>query len=248
VKEYLWTVLSAADHLKGLEATHPLLQEAFSRLVTLRLDATDKNLSPDTSGRPGVVAEQEAYNKYLQPYRKEEFIGLIGLQDKLLERKYFQTQTAKNANYLEGIVNGYWSLTRADQSDPKKVLAQPHLGVSPWEAIFRLEPALAFHDGTQPAILGTAGLSYAFFPEIDFQKAPVDFHESFQSKWIKKTGGRVGIGVGRKESKTHLLTGIGMQINAVAVWVIYQPDDQIWMLGLSASDLSKIKKVLPFFD
>lgn len=248
VKKYLGAVLAAADQLNGLEAGDARLPAAFSKVVAARLDADD-SLTSETSGTSGVQAEQKAYNTYLQPYRKEEYINLIALQDRLLERKYFKTETAKNANYLEGLVNSRWSLTRTIQSPMTKVLEEhPHLGVSPWEAIFRIEPTIAFHDGSQVALLGTAGLSYTFFPTVDRSKTPATLHETFLSDWVQKTGGRVGVGVGWKDSRSHFLAGVGIQLNAVGLWGIYQPDDQIFMLGLSTSDLSKLQKVLPWFD
>jgi hypothetical protein len=247
VKEYLQSSLAAADHLNGLEAVDSRVSAAFSTLVRMRLDA-DGRLTAQTSGAPGVRAEQKAYNTHLQPYRKDEYINLIALQDQLLERKYFKTETAKNANFLEGIVNSHWSLTRADHSDIKKVLAESHLGVSPWEAVFRLEPAIAIHRGVLAALLGTAGLSYVFFPDIDRSAAPVTMHDSFWSKWVQKSGGRIGVGVGEMDNHARLLLGTGVQINALGLWGLYEPDGRAFMLGLGASDLSKLKKVFTWFE
>lgn len=247
VKEYLRTCLSAADHLNGLEASDSRVSAAFTKLVQMRL-AADGKLTALTSGDPGVRAEQNAYDTHLQPYRKDEYINLIALQDQLLERKYFKTETAKNANFLEGIVNSYWSLTRADHSDIKKVLSEPHLGVSPWEAVFRLEPAIAIQSGAQVAILGTAGLSYAFFPEINRNQMPATMHESFWSKWLQKSGGRIGIGVGNIDDHARLLLGTGVQINAMGLWGLYKPEGGTFMFGISASDLSKLKKIISWID
>jgi hypothetical protein len=247
VKKYLLFLLEAADRLNGLEAGDSSLPAALDALAKKHLEADDL-LTGRTSGSPAVRAEKVAYDKYLQPYEKRQYIWRIALQQELLERKYFQTETAKNANYFEGLVNSRWALTRADLSALNKTPVDPHLGVSPWEAIFRLEPALAFHDGTQVALLGTAGLSYTFFPDIDLDKTPPSLEETFWSDWIKKSGGRVGIGIGRKDNKSYLLTGLGVQVNAVGIWGIYQPDDKIFMLGLSTSDLSGLKKVLPWFE
>lgn len=246
VGEYLRSCLAAADHLNGLEAADSRVPGAFSTLVRMRLDA-DGKLDRQTSGSPGVRAETEAYNTHLQPYLKEEYLGLIRLQDQLLERKYFKNETAKNANFLEGIVNSYWSLTRADHSDIRKVLAEPHLGVSPWEAIFRLEPTVAVHNGARGAILGTAGLCYAFFPEVVRDGVAATFRESFWSRWVEKTGGRLGVGVGEIEGDARLLLGTGVQLNAVGLWGLYEPDGDRFMFGVSASDLSKFRKVVSWF-
>jgi hypothetical protein len=247
VQEYLRSCLAAADHLNGLEAADSRVSAAFSTLVRMRLDA-DGRLTAQTSGAPGVRAEQKAYNTHLQPYRKDEYLNLIALQDRLLERKYFKAETAKNANFLEGIVNSHWSLTRADHSDIKKMLDEPHLGVSPWEAVFRLEPAIAIHGGVQAALLGTAGLSYAFFPDIDRSTATATMHDSFWSKWVQKSGGRIGIGVGEIDNHARLLLGTGVQINALSLWGLYKPAGGTFMLGIGASDLSKLKKVFTWFE
>lgn len=246
VEQYLRSCLTASNSLNGLEAGSRRLQAALTSFVTGRLGAAGE-LTPDTSGAESVRIEKQAYDKYIQPYRKAEYVSLISLQDQLLERKYFKTETAKNANFLEGYINGHWSLTRADHSDVKRVLAEPHLGVSPWEAIFRLEPALAFNGGAQVAILGTAGLSYTFFPSINREKSPPSFDESFLSKWVEKTGGRIGVGVGHIHSDTRLLVGGGVQINALGLWGLYEPDDRIFMLGVSSANLGKLKKGIPLF-
>jgi hypothetical protein len=247
VKTYLFSCLSAANNLDGLEAGDQGLSAAFSAMVNMRLKAAS-DLTPETSGMPGVVSENQAYNANLQPYIKSNYVNLIALQDQLLERKYFKTETSKNANFVEGYINSMWSLTRADHSDIKKVLAQPHLGVSPWEAIFRLEPTLAFDHGAQAAILGTAGLSYTFFPDIDSGTTPMKFKEDVWSKWVQKSGVRLGVGVGNLDNHAKLLLGAGTQINALGLWGLYKPDGGTFMFGLGASDLSKLKKFVTWFE
>lgn len=247
VKKYLLACLSGADRLNGLEAGDVRVSPAFAELVRLRLAAQDE-LTPDTSGSAGVKAEVDAYNAHLQPYLKSEYINLVALQENLLERKYFKAQTAKNANFLEGYINSRWSLTRSDYSFTDEPFRQPHLGVSPWEAIFRFEPALAFDAGAQVAILGTAGLSYTFFPDLDRTKTPIVLQEDFWSKWVQKSGVRLGVGVGNLDDRAKLLLGAGTQINALGLWGLYKPDGDELLLGISASDLSKVKKVIGWFD
>lgn len=247
VTDYLESCLAGANRLDGLEAGDPRLPVAFDALVKARMEADDK-LTADTSGNPAVRAETAAYNRYLQPYRKAEYIALIRLQDGLLDRKYFQTETAKNANFIEGFVNGRLGLTRAEHEDVMKAMRDPHLGVSPWEAIFRLEPAVALNNGAQPAILGTAGLSYTFFPTVERATDPPSFRESFWSKYLKKSGGRVGVGAGWADGEPRLLLGTGVQVHAVAVWALYEPKDEKFLLGLGLSDLSQLKKVVGWFE
>jgi hypothetical protein len=246
VKKYLSSCLAAADNLNGLEAGDRRVSEAFRKLVALRLEA-GSGFTPQTSDAVGVQVEREAYDAYLLPYLQDEYIGLVALQDRLLERKYFAGATAKSANFIERYVNGKWALTRADHSNIKRVLAGPHLGVSPWEAVIRLEPAATFNRGAQAAVLGTAGLSYTFFPVVDRGKTPPGFDEDFWSKWLKKSGGKIGIGVGSNENKARVLVGTGLQLNGLVFWALYEPEGRDFMLGLSASDLSIIKKVVPWF-
>lgn len=243
VKTYLLKCLSGAEPLKGLEAGDLRVPPAFDALVKSRLDAQGE-LTAETSGAQGVVEENDAFIAYLQPYRKAEYINLVALQEELLERKYFKSETAKNANFLEGYINGRWSLTRSDYSDS---FGQEHLGIAPWEAIFRFEPALAFDHGAQVAILGTAGLSYAFFPDIDRSKTPMVFREDFWSKWVQKSGLRLGVGVGNLDDRAKLLLGAGTQLNALGLWGLYKPDGDAFLFGLSASDLSKFKKFISWF-
>ena len=247
VKTYLLTCLTGAESLKGLEAGDVRVPQAFDALVKSRLEAAGE-LTPETSGAPGVVAETRAYTSHLQPYRKSEYINLVALQGELLERKYFKAETSKNANFIEGYINSRWALTRSDHSYIGTVLSQPHLGVSPWEAILRFEPAVAFDHGARVAILGTAGLSYTFFPDIERNKTPMVFQEDLWSKWVQKSGVRLGVGVGNLDDRAKLLLGAGTQINALGLWGLYKPDGNTFLLGLSASDLSKFKKFVAWFD
>lgn len=244
IRTYLQACLSAADNLNGLEADDFRVSEGFGKFVRKRLDA-EGELPLSHIKDANIMAEQTAYNSHLYPYRKAEYISFVALQDQLLERKYFRTETAKNSNFLEAYANSNLPLTKADINAGTDT---PNLGVSPWEAIFRLEPAVVFVDGTHLAILGTAGLSFTFFPEIDRSKVPIRFQESFKSKQIKKSGGRIGIGAGQIDDKTRLLMGAGMQISAIAFWGLYEPDRETTMLGISASDLSKMKKFIGWFD
>ena len=245
-KTYLQGRVEDAALLRGFAVTHPGLAGAFDQVVARRIAADGLLTTESTTAN--VNRETNAYNEHLEPYRAQQFRELIQLQDQLLQRKYFKTQTARNANYLEGWVNSHWSLTRIDHSDTMTVLARPTFGVSPWEAIFRLEPTAAMRGGPQAAIMGTAGLSYAYFPTVDRSSVPPAFQETAASKWLKKSGLRAGAGAGRFDRKTRLLVGPGIQLNALGVWGLYEPKGKNWMLGLSTADLSKLKKALGWFD
>lgn len=246
VKEYVQTCLTAADQLNGLEAGDPRVYDAFKAMVTFRSKADDL-LTARISGDPAVRKETVAYNEYLQPYLKEKYINLIKLQDELFERKYFKTEIAENANFIEGYINGHIGFTRTDNGNPSEVLDQPTLGVSPLEMVFRLEPAFVFNNGQQMMIFGTAGLSYTYFPNIDRSKTPRSFNESFWSKYVQKSGIRLGAGVNQINNNTRLLFGTGIQINILALWAIYEPDNHNYVLGLGTSNLSIFDNFLPWF-
>jgi hypothetical protein len=246
VREYLQSCLDGAKLLDGLEAGDAAVSDAFKKIVEARKEWP---LKLDTNRRdPAVAAESAAYNARLQGYVKEEYIRLVSLQDELFERKYFQNETSASANFIEGAINSHWSFTRADRGNPQEVLKSETLGVSPWEAIVRLEPTYVFEDGGQGAVMGTIGLTRTFFPEITHTSNGATFDETLWSKTIQKVGLRAGIGVGKIDEDTKLLLGLGVQVWSVGIWGLYEPDDSTFLLGVSLSDLSKLKKVVGWFD
>ncbi len=247
VQEYLTSCLNGAESLKGLEAFDSRTSDAFDKLVESRRMWPMK-LGAKNRRDPLVKTETDAFNEYLYPYRKAEYLNLVRLQDQLFERKYFKNETSKNANFIEGALNSHWSLTRADRGDPIKVLNDSTLGVSPWEALLRVEPAVAFDNGPQPALLGTFGLTRTFFPSTMNTTNGVTFSESIWSKYVQKAGLRVGAGVEIDGDQTDFVAGAGVQVWAVAVWGLYKPDDSEFLLGVSMSDLSKLKKIVGWFD
>ena len=243
-RRYLEESLSNASRLDELEPGHPDFSGAL-RDVAKRRRELDDILTP-TNGVSSITErvekEQAAHNAHINRYIRPEFIVKAGLQADLLELKYFTTKTAKNANVIEGYINGRWSLTRADD----RKIDNDTLGVKPWEAICRLEPTVAFRGGAQPAIVGALGLSYTFFPRLN--RATMKLDPTPESKWLKKTGVRLGAGAGRFDDHTRFLIGPGVQISALAIWGLYSPKDKSMMLGLSTADLSKLKKVFGYFD
>jgi hypothetical protein len=56
------------------------------------------------------------------------------------------------------------------------------------------------------------------------------------------------VGAARLDYGTKFVFGGGVQVNAVAVWGLYEPKQKRWMLGVSASDLEKLKKVFGYFN
>lgn len=247
VREYLASCLCGAAQLKGLEAYDSRTSTAFDNLVTERIKWVDV-LGHGDRRDPVVALESESYNKHLYPYREAEYVNLVRLQDELFERKYFKNETAKNANIIEGAVNSHWLLTRAERGDPKEILKMPTLGVSPWEAILRFEPAIVFDNGGQAAVMGTFGLTRTFFPSVDHGVNGATFDESFWSKTVQKAGLRAGVGAEIDNDQAKVLLGVGAQVWSVGVWGFYKPDDSEFLIGVSMSDLSKLKKIFGWFD
>src|SRR5688572_10836014 len=164
-KRYLEESLLNASRLDGLEPGHPELSRALREVAKRRRELDDVLTPTDgvSSITEQVEKEQAAHNAHLNRFIRPDFIVKAGLQAELLELKYFTTKTAKNANVIEGYINGRWSLTRADD----RKIDDDTLGVKPWEAICRLEPTVAFRGGAQPAVIGALGLSYTFFPRLN---------------------------------------------------------------------------------
>jgi hypothetical protein len=248
VSEYLLACLAASDQLGGLEASDSRALPAFNVMKNIRIKLDDDPKYDNVRKSETIGKEDKIYNEYLQPYLKEKYVGLIALQDKLLDRKYFKTETAKNSNYAEGYLNGKMHLTRSEHNDIDKALGDDHLGVSPWEAILRLEPAITFESNSQLAILLTVGLSYVYFPDINRTTTVPSFNESFWSKYLKKSGVRIGAGAGFSDEQNQLLLGAGTQVNAIALWVLYEPNEKKVLFAAGISDLSKIRKVVGWFE
>lgn len=247
VREFLVSCLCGAAQLKDLEAYDSRTSAVFDKLVNERIKRVGV-LGPGDRHDPVIAIESASYNRHLYPYREAEYVNLVRLQDELFERKYFKTETAKNANVIEGAINSHWSLTRAERGDPKEILKMPTLGVSPWEAILRFEPSVVFDDGGQAAVMGTFGLTKTFFPSVDNGVTGAMFDESFWSKTVQKAGLRAGAGVEIENDKAKVLLGVGAQVWAVGIWGLYKPDDSTFLLGVSMSDLSKLKKIFGWFD
>ena len=247
VRAYLGACLDAASQLHGREVDSPGIVAIFDDIALARNRARAKFATPPAGPALETVrAEREAFVTHLQSYLADHKLQRMALQNKLLARKYFNEQTVKNANYLEGFVNGHFALTRADPTMLSRTDGPRPLGVSPWEAIFRLEPTLALRGGPQAAIMGAAGLSYTFFPKID--ATSLEPTETFRSGTIKKTGLRLGAGAASLDGKTRLLVGPGVQLHALAIWCLYQPNDRAVMLGVGTADLGKLKKALGWFE
>lgn len=246
-RAFLDTCLSASDLLKGFEADDPRVPQAFDTLARTRQEAR-KQLSREGRRTDAVRMENKFYSDILNPYRKEDILALIRLQDQLIDRKYFQGQTTESSNFLEAYVNSHWGFTRADHSDPLQAMRDPHLGISPWEAIFRIEPALAFDSGAQPALMGTVGLTRTFFPTLNRFVNPPEFNESVWSAYLKKTGVRLGLGVARLDHKTRMLLGAGIQVSALALWGVYEPKDDEFLFAVGLSDLSVLKNIVGWYD
>lgn len=245
-RTYLKLCLIHSSVLEGIELTNPGVSTALKQFATLHNEARDVVVT-GTPRHPSIRVEHAAYVEHLQGINADAYLAWAKLQNQLLERKYFKTSTSENANFLESYVNGHLSLTKSDPGGLRQIEPPKPLGVSPWEALFRFEPTLAMRGGPQPAIMGTAGLTHTFFPDVIGGVRPT-LQETSWSRSLKKAGGRIGIGVGEVNDKTELLLGVGLQLHSVGIWAVYEPDQEIWMLGLSTADLKKLRKAIGVFD
>lgn len=243
--QYLRECLAALGPLRRAEQGEADLSKVLRGFIAARIRAQAAPGDPATLRRPGPRAEQRAYDDYLFRYSKEEYLVALALQRELLERKYFKTQTAPNSNFVEGLLNGAWDLTRTDQSEA--ALHRPDLGVSSWEAIARFEPAAIVHESANIAIVGTLGLSNTLFPRVLGSGADRTLEETFASSWVRKWGVRLGAGAIRVDGDTRFVTGPGVQVNALAIWALYQPYDDSVRLAVGVSNLAKLQKAIGWF-
>jgi hypothetical protein len=239
--EYLSVCLRASGPLRGIEVGDTRLPERLRAFLQARRVAKAQ-LQGNAADERAQKAEDDAYALSFVPYVSDQLCWLESLQDELRERKYFRSETEEDASSLEAYAKRHYSLMRTDVTAG---LSTRNLGISPWEAMFRVEPTLAFDNGPQAALLGTVGLSYTFFPGLDLLQTPPTFDESLLSKYLQKSGVRLGAGPGQFDGqRIRLLLGAGIQVNAIAIWALYQPVDEKFMLAVSASDLSKLKDVM----
>lgn len=246
VYAYLASCLTAADQLRDLDSNQSNVAARLKGFVSAHISAEQKILGDDNDHPAKNPGEREAYGELYKKYLKHGYITFRDSQEQLIELKYFKNQLAENANYFEIWANGRCPLT---QSKLDATVDSRNLGISPEEWIMRFEPALVFDGGGQGAILGTIGWSHSFFPPVLADgNGGVTLGESKVSRYVQKAGIRAGIGAEKNGDQVDLLLGVGVQFWAVGVWGLYKPDDSAFMLGISMSDLSKLKKIIGWFD
>ncbi|WP_196157836.1 hypothetical protein [Reinekea sp. G2M2-21] len=192
-----------------------------------------------------IQTESELYRRYIQPYIKQNYLIFLSAQQNILQRKYFSLND-HNANFVEGYLNSKLPLTRINLND---TLAKqdPYLGVSPWEATFRVEPAMVFVNQLAPALLLTLGATFTVLPEVNLSVSPPDFQETFATRFIQKAGPRIGFGAMQKEGEVQWVMGAGMHLRSVAIWALYDYSDQKVALGVGLSDISVLAKVIGWY-
>ncbi len=192
-----------------------------------------------------IQTESGLYTRYIQPYIKQNYLNFLSAQQNLLQRKYFSIDD-HSANFVEGYLNSTLPLTRVNLNDAQ-AKQDPYLGVSPWEATFRVEPAMIFVGQPAPALLLTLGATYTILPEVNLSVSPPDFQETFATTYIQKAGPRIGFGAMQKEGEVQWVAGAGMHVRSVAIWVLYDYSDQKVALGVGLSNLSVLAKVISWY-
>jgi len=238
-RDFLANNLTSAHKLDGLadSVAEPLLQDWKDH----RLDTT---LQPGIVGTPTGLEEQRAWNKWIAPFLRDGYFAVVEYQNKLLERKYFESETSSQANFLEAYLNGVLPFTRSDPT--LKPEASPTLGISPWEVIARFEPVVVDWDLGQPAFIGLLGLNGVLFPKVITTGETINLEDNFFSKYVQKLGIRGGAGVTWIDSHPHLLWAAGGQIASIAIWAVYEPDFAKAAIGIGMADLSVLKNFLPY--
>ena len=74
----------------------------------------------------------------------------------------------------------------------------------------------------------------------------IDIRDSLASKWLRRSGIRVGAGVDF-EDNPRFIGGFGIQIRAWTAWGVYSDRDEEWYAAIGLSDWEWLKPYLPWF-
>lgn len=221
--------------------------ELFNKNRILMKDRLNDVLSSASKEWLYYQQEDTAWRNDILPYLGDVYIEHLVIRKKLYELKYFEEDDPESASIVEGWLNGSVPFTR--YKDENAWYRQD--GVSKWEASLRVEPLVLLEDDNKTGVLLAGGLLYNFFPlvsqsnEDKFQAITKDDN---RSKYLKRTGLKVGAGAMFDDPKTEFLAGLGFQMRACSLWGVYSTGDSSFSLAVSLSDWDWVKKTLPFFE
>lgn len=247
VLQYLTICSHEADVINYTTGDIDEIAAAFSRLTSAKIQAMMFAAKKSITGDPVIQAEQQLYDSLLVKFADEKYYSAIAIQNEYLKFKYFKNQTTDNSNFIEGFLNGWCNLTKGRMENIEEAKKLKYLGVNPNEILLRVEPVLVQRT-TFPALIATAGLNYTIFPELNVVENDYSLNETFFSKYIGKIGIRLGAGIGKVNSTYDGLFGGGAQVSAFGIWVLYHPTGKDILFGISSTDLSFVKQIVPWFN
>ncbi|MFK7740056.1 MAG: hypothetical protein AB8H80_06995 [Planctomycetota bacterium] len=159
----------------------------------------------------------------------------------LFARKYFHDPKDEGGNLVEGYLNSRFDLFRsaqlgehggADDSSP--------YGVSPWEAIARLEPFASVDGSSDVGLLGAVGITRHLFPNGQ--------GEDLWSRYLQRVGLRLGAGatMGSGEAGDFVL-GVGVQLRSWTVWTLWNAEDEDVIVGIGSGDFRWLGELTTWF-
>lgn len=237
------------DFISKNQSDVPVLKqlEQFNKKRLALRDQLTEVFTAQSKEFPYLKRETASWTKHLAPHLADDvFLKNLVIRKKLFEFKYFEEDDPKQANMLEGWLNGTIPFTRYREEE--KWYRQD--GVSKWEASMRIEPLIILENGNHPGVLAAAGLLYNFFPMVgqsQDDKFQATVEDDLFSKYLKRTGLKLGAGALFDDPDTEFLAGLGLQLRAWSLWGVYSTGESRYSLALSLSEWDWLKKALPFF-
>lgn len=197
----------------------------------------------DMTIRTILFKEQELYNNLVQDISYKDLIYGLKARSILAERKFFEKDDETKGTILELWLNGYFKFTSTKLTD----LQGPQYGIKSWEINARFEPIGFIVDKDWTGVLFSFGSIYNFFPILQQKNDDVKVKDTFYSKYIKRTGIKLGIG-GRFEDDFIVNTGVGLQVRAFTFWSLYAFENKKVLYAVGINDLSWVKFFIPYIN
>ncbi|MCA8950212.1 MAG: hypothetical protein KDE27_11970 [Planctomycetes bacterium] len=206
---------------------------------------TPEGIGPRDWNKWWARAEAGLWNEHLQPILQRESQQYLERRSQLFARKYFHDPDDDGGNLIEGIVNSSFELFRSDQvgavPDGRRSWPDSY-GVSPWEAVARIEPFAAIDGEARFGALGALGVTRHLFPGQDGK-------ETFLSEYVQRFGLRLGAGVTSRNNETgDLVLGVGLQVRSLTVWTLWDGEEDEVFVGLGSGDFRWLDELTTWFD
>lgn len=157
----------------------------------------------------------------------------------LFARKYFHDPNDDGGNFIEGVLNSNFELFRSVQIGDRGW--QDTAGVSPWEAVARLEPFAPIDDLSRIGIIAGLGTTYHYFPSASQEPG-------FMPSWVQRLGLRVGAGYIPEEGENgDVVFGGAVHVRSLSVWALWQPEDNEVFVAVGAADFRWLSDLTTWF-